>query len=338
MAWLKIGDNAATYPPLMSIAGMPGADMRTVNEVFGFMVRLAIQSAAHMTDYVVDVGTVYMAGASETDRLLDYACRAKLLSQITTDGLISYRIVADPEFIHMRSRAEILWERQQRKDTRDDHLIVPVLLRDGDNCRWCGTSVVWRGRKSKSSGEFDHLNPGEAGTVETMVVACRSCNAQRGADPKAWASRSTLLPVPKKPRYGEATAEKLQNNGYPSIVANIAADETAAPQAAAKPQRREAPIEREAIMTPETPAEIELNGNSKSISRSVKTDYAGSGRDGNGRDGSGLDGTGGDRTGNTGTPPPAWAGATWPSEETAPAPKPQHTKKRRRGKRGGRKR
>lgn len=242
MPWMKSGDNAATYPALMAVAGMEGSDERAVNEVAGFLWRASTLGAAHMTDYLVNVGTLYMLAGTRTNLLVEWCTRAGLLTEIKQDGIKSYSIIADPEFIHMRLKDEIEWERQQRSDTRDPRLTVPVRLRDGDNCRWCGVSITWRGRSSGRSGEYDHLIPGQAATIDTLVVACRSCNgARKGGTAEqlaAWEENHPLRPAPTNPRYGKATAKHLQDNGYPHIVENIRSDEDSSDLAAAHTQRR----------------------------------------------------------------------------------------------------
>ena len=45
-------DTAATHPIVLAVAEHPDADDRSVNEVFGFMLRLAARSAQYLTDYV----------------------------------------------------------------------------------------------------------------------------------------------------------------------------------------------------------------------------------------------------------------------------------------------
>ena len=46
MPWLKTSDQAGTHPRVLGVAGLPGADARTVNEVFGFVSRLATLAAS----------------------------------------------------------------------------------------------------------------------------------------------------------------------------------------------------------------------------------------------------------------------------------------------------
>lgn len=199
----------------MQIAGFPGTDARTLNEVRGFINACATQSAGHVTDYLVDFGTAQMFGGARTKKLIGYCVRAGLLTEVDVDGVKQWALINDPEYIHIRTRAEIEWERQQRADTRDPGLMVPVRLRDGDNCRYCGVLVEWRGKKSHKSAEPDHREPGQAATVETLVVSCRRCNGARQDNPQ-WDDDHPLRPAPERPNYGKWTAAYLTENGYPT--------------------------------------------------------------------------------------------------------------------------
>lgn len=199
----------------MSVAGFTGADHRSINEIFGFFFRLSTQSAAHMTDYVVDVGTTQMIGGGNTAQLLKHSIRAGLLTKVRLDnGAVGYKLIDDPEFIHIRLKSEVEWERQQRADTADLRISIPVRARDGDLCRYCAVPVVWRGRNSKRKGTLDHLEPGEAGTPATMVVACLSCNSElRDLEGQ---ERAQLQPPPEIPFYTPFTADWLSKHGRPT--------------------------------------------------------------------------------------------------------------------------
>jgi hypothetical protein len=198
----------------MKVAGLPSADARSVNEVFGFFYRLSTQSSAHMTDYIVDAGTVAMIGGANAEQLVKFCLRVGLLTKIRHDGFTAYKLVDDPEFIHIRLKSEVEWERQQRADTSDLRLSVPVRARDGDLCRYCGLMVQWRGRTSPRKGTLDHLVPGEAATVATMVVACKGCNSE--LRDLAGQERDTLTAPPSEPFYSPFTAAWLTKNGRPT--------------------------------------------------------------------------------------------------------------------------
>lgn len=226
MPWVRFGDNAATYPKLLMIAGLPGADARAVNEVRGWLFACATQSGGHTTDYVIDFGTASLFGGTRTRKLIGWCIATGLLTMLPADGdLERWALINDPEFIHIRTKAELEWERQRRADTANASLIVPVRLRDGDNCRYCGLQVQWRGRKSTRSAEYDHRTPGQrARTPDDLVVACRSCNGARQDNPD-WDATHPLRPVPTVPRYSAITAAFLTENGQP-VAANLEPDAT----------------------------------------------------------------------------------------------------------------
>lgn len=304
MAWQRSGDTGATYPKLMAVRGDRTADERTVNEIAGYIWRLSMQSGAHLTDYILDIGTIELFGGPRTPELVRIAVRYGLLTKVKTANGAGYKIIDDPDFIHLRSRADVEWSRQQRADTRDLALIVPVRKRDGDNCRWCGFEVVWRGTKTKFSGEYDHLVRGQPGTVETMVVACRGCNSSRGVDTERWDSEHQLRPVPTAPRYGRWTAKLLTENGYPTTPTTEHDDAVErpapAPGADTAPTRVRpatgqaddpAPAPPRAQQSP--PARRELSSNSVRSDIEGPTERVVSGRVGSGTGGaSGRDGSG----------------------------------------------
>lgn len=216
MSWVRVGDNAATNPMIMAAAGIEGADDRLINELTGFIVRAATLSADHQTDYLVDWGTARMLAGSRTEFLISAALQLGLCREVTDSGVPKLAIIDDPDFIHLRLKKDVKWERQQRNDTRDLRLTVPVRRRDGDQCRWCQQVVHWRGRKSNVSGTYDHLQPGAPGTVDTLVVACLGCNSERGGNPDIWDADHQLLDPPAAPLYSQATADFLTANGFPT--------------------------------------------------------------------------------------------------------------------------
>ena len=219
MPWGRIGDTAAHHPTVLAVLEHEDADDRIVNELFGFVLRCAVQSAAHLTDYVINRGTaVSVAGASRAKELLDFGIYAGYLVELEIVGEDGhtrkvYKVIDDPDFIHIRTKEEIEFERQRKADNSDPALIVPVRLRDGDACRYCGMVVNWRARKGRLAGTYDHRVPGQKATVDTYVVSCTGCNAGRGNDAEA-DKRYPLLPVPNKPYYSPHTREWLEGNDW----------------------------------------------------------------------------------------------------------------------------
>jgi hypothetical protein len=219
--WLKAGDNAATHPIVLRVWGfvrsLTGKVLErdvAVNEVFGFVMRCALQSAGHTTDYVIEEGTALMVGGARTDRLLELARKAGYLRPAKKAGQRAWLLIDEPDFIHMRLKAEMEWEKQQRADAANPQLIVPVRLRDGDACRYCAAVVNWRDKRGGRGGTYDHREPATAATPQTLVVACRSCNSGRRDFTDA-DERYPLRPPPTHPYYSQATADFLANHGHP---------------------------------------------------------------------------------------------------------------------------
>lgn len=211
MPWLRGSDTLANYPIVLAPLEDERCDDRLVNEALGFVVRCAAQSAAHLQDYLVSRGTaVQMAGPSRVDILLDVAIRAGYLTVVEAEGRTAYKIIDDPEFLHLRLRDEVEWERQRKRDNRNPAVLVPVRYRDGDGCRYCGRIVNWSDRKGTFGGTYDHRVPKEAATPDTSVVCCRGCNSRRKDNPGAL----ELLPEPTEPYYGSDTIKWFAANQW----------------------------------------------------------------------------------------------------------------------------
>ncbi|MFE7605761.1 hypothetical protein ACFU1Q_11425 [Brachybacterium paraconglomeratum] len=191
---------------VLGVAELVGADERSVNEVFGFVMRLFLQAAQQGTDYRVSIGTA-MVLSPRYEALLAQAARSGLLSLIEEDGRRVIALVSDPEFMHMRTRESIAWENERKADTSDLSLILPVRLRDGDACRYCGNVVAFGMRKGNRGGTYDHLRPGQrASGPDELVVACRGCNSARGDGEGDRGPRHPLLPTPSaEQRYYSST-------------------------------------------------------------------------------------------------------------------------------------
>lgn len=215
MAWARWGDTSATHPIPLKVLEHEDCDDRLLNEVHGFISRCAAEAGSHKTDYVVTRGTaVLMAGPSRVEVMLEVAIFAGYLTEVTLDGSRAYKLVDDdPDFLHLRLKAEIEFEQQRRKDNSTPSLVVPVRLRDGDACRWCGRIVDWGSRKAGRSGTYDHLIAGQAASVDTYVVCCQSCNSSRKNGERPGGIEH-LLPVPDRPYYSTKTVEWLEGNEW----------------------------------------------------------------------------------------------------------------------------
>jgi hypothetical protein len=297
MPWLKLGDDAATHPIVMRVADRGAMAIDSLNAweratlVFGMVVRCAGQSAAHLTDHFVSVGTIMTMVGPEWERWAKEAARAGYWTKARVDGQPGYKIVAVEEFIHIRLKAEVEWERQQRNDTRNPDLTMPVRQRDGDGCRYCGVVVQWNARRGARAGTYDHVDPGKpAITVDDLVVACKACNSGRkdAATEEARANYQ-LRPVPRRPIYSAGTLAQLVKHGLTPRPGFQPDNAPATPHTEHDPSRPgfqpdNASSDLAAGQTTPTPVSAE--------NLTDRAGSAGSGRDGPGQVGPGLVGPG----------------------------------------------
>lgn len=214
MPWLKVSDQAANHPIVLSALEMEDADDRVMNELFGFVARCAVSAAAYETDYVLSVGVIkQIAGMSRWAPLTAAAVACGYFQTMQDDeGRVLYRLAEEKDLFHMILKDERAWANQQKRDVGNTKLTVPARKRDGDQCRWCGKIVSWKGdRRSGRAGTYEHLHPGEPATVDTLVIACGACNFARRDDAVNWAG--SLRPAPETPYYGAETVEYLRKHG-----------------------------------------------------------------------------------------------------------------------------
>lgn len=227
MAWLRLGDTAATYPKLLECGEHPEADEDTVDLVFGWFMRVAAQSAQHphRTDYIVSLATARLLGRTRarTDQLIKFAVFGGLMSECEVDGRRALSLINDPEFVHIKTQDVLDWERQRRDDNGKPELTVPVRFRDGDACRYCGRVVNFLARTGKLAGTYDHRPAGAPGDPERSVVACSSCNSSRKDLPLEIADEQwPLLGPPAVPYYASTTVKWL--HGHAALVESLGLD------------------------------------------------------------------------------------------------------------------
>jgi hypothetical protein len=218
VAWLKSSDTSYNHPIVLAPLTWPGDfldgldphDMCTV--LFGLAWRCATYCAQHGLDYFVpDTVVAMMAGLNWQTRA-DQVCMSGYWTRSDTgDG---WDLVDDAEHLfHIRRKAEIDWERARKRDTSNSALTVPVRLRDGDGCRYCGVVVQWSARRGGRAGTYDHRTPGApARSPDELLVCCASCNGTRADNPdaEAW----PLRPAPVDPYYGPDTIRFLARYGH----------------------------------------------------------------------------------------------------------------------------
>ena len=193
MTWQRSGDTAADDPRVLAVLSQPEADGRLLNEVRGFIWALSLESAKYKTDYAVNLGVTVKCAGGDFERaklLTDLCVRTGLLERVEINGLPGVKLIEDPDFIHLIKKAESDWDRQRKRDCSDPNLKWPVILRDGDHCRYCHHEVHWTGKMSNRKATLDHRIPGKPGTVDTLVVA-RATTARAVTTRTASGTRST---------------------------------------------------------------------------------------------------------------------------------------------------
>lgn len=215
MSWLKSSDASHMHPVVLQGLEHPDADDRTLNELFGCFARCAAYVAAFEGDYVIRMGPFkQIAGLSRAKPLIEQGVAAGYVTVVALDdGSEALRLVEDEDLFNMIPRTARDWARQRDADRRNTLLTAPVRLRDGDGCRYCGTPVIWGDQRGNRGGTYDHVIPGKAATIETYVVACRTCNSSRKQGRKEFDREHPLLDPPARPYYSRKSVEFLAEHG-----------------------------------------------------------------------------------------------------------------------------
>ncbi|MEX3563684.1 hypothetical protein VVR46_08125 [Corynebacterium phoceense] len=210
MPWLRIGDNISTHPYISKLLSATALDHQQKNEAFGVLIFLAVSSAAHLTDGIVEYGLLSQVAPGRERIVLDYLVKAEIASEVKVEGRAKIRLIADDEeFIHARRREEVEQDRRRARDKRTPGLLASVRLRDGDACRWCGNSVSWTNRAGNRAATYDSLTNHQDSTVDTLVISCKTCNSKRGAGKDL-----QLKPEPLNPIYGEKTVAFINEDEW----------------------------------------------------------------------------------------------------------------------------
>lgn len=204
MSFVRVGDTAAYDPRTLHPLEYDDGDIRHVNEVFGFSVRLAGESGGKEHDdtdrRVTRSMVLQMAGSKAyADWLMGFLVAAKVW---VPDGT-GYRLMNDPNYIHLLLQDEIDRNRIRKRDAKNPRLVAMALLRDGDNCRACGRRVNWADRKSPAGGTWEHVNINNQPTSQhEYVVYCFGCQNDPMAD---------VMEPPLTPHYSSKTRDRIKD-------------------------------------------------------------------------------------------------------------------------------
>lgn len=203
MAWSKFTDTTAFHPRLLRLAS--SRDVRQLNEAWGFVQRALTWSGQHYTDGFIPEGLALLLTPGRTDALVKVATKAGMLEKAKREGEAGWQILFEvDDLMHIRSKEEVDWEKRHRQQLRDPDIWIPVRVRDGDACRYCGRVVKWYDNKSDRGATLDHVDP----DGDELVVACRKCNGEK-QDRTPEQAGMVLLSAPAEPYYSGATIARL---------------------------------------------------------------------------------------------------------------------------------
>lgn len=292
MAWVRGGDTALTHPVVVRGMTVAGADSRTWRELYGTAHLLASVAGAHPTDPagLIEAGHLMQVCGPDHERLTAQLVEAGYLTPFERGGRPMWRLIDDPDLIHIRSRAEVEWDRRRKRDTSNADVTLRVLHRDGSACRYCGRTVSWTDRRGTRGATYDHRRAGEiVESPDDLVVACRGCNSSRKDDPTGqWERDHPLRPVPDPPHYCDHARARLAKGG---LTVDPASTPPATPPDDATRQTRPG-HQPGSGRRDERPA-----GDLADLAEGPEASFSGTGRDGSGRDGTGPDGPGLDGSG-----------------------------------------
>ncbi|CAB0715982.1 HNH endonuclease [Corynebacterium diphtheriae] len=212
MAWIRVGDtfNQAKEWTRAAELAIMRKDERLVDELKGVALSLYFQSAVSWSDYEISLGAAaIIIRQSRFDRVIADLKTIGVLSDLPPiDGVPRWKLLERKDFVHIIKEREKLMATKRKRDVNKGSLVVPVLLRDGSTCRYCGIDVNWKDNKNDDGGTFDHRCPEDETTVENFVVCCRGCNQLRGSIPDA-DMELPLLPAPVDPLYDDDLLKKI---------------------------------------------------------------------------------------------------------------------------------
>lgn len=259
MPWLRVDDTALVHPKVIRLRALErtsGAGHLTAEAVVGWVMLCATWSGQQLTDCWIPAGVGAMASPGWWPELADAALKVRMLKKARRDGQDGWLVCIDDGLFHLMSKDEVEKNRDKRRSTRQDGPKIDVLLRDGDQCRYCAQTVNPKDNRGKSGRgrDFDHPDPADR---DTFVVACTKCNGEKHARTPEQAGMTLLPPPdPAKRHFHDSTLEWLSKRNVdpwrpgsqpdtaperPGSQPDTAPSEREPARAAAAPQREPSP-------------------------------------------------------------------------------------------------
>lgn len=186
MAWVRLDDGFAEHPKIEE-AGPLAAWLH---------VAALCYCNRHLTDGFIPAGKVKrLADVPNVSRHIGALVKVGMWMEVEGGYAIHDYLQYQPSRDEVeKGRAEA---RRRSAMNADPELRRALRARDGDNCRYCGTTVNWRDRRGPNGGTYDHVHPMSKGgdeSLSNLVVCCRQCNLRKGDRTLDQAGMSLLPP------------------------------------------------------------------------------------------------------------------------------------------------
>jgi 5-methylcytosine-specific restriction endonuclease McrA len=198
MAWLKIDDGWYMHPKIRA-AGRDARDL---------WMQAACWCAQQENDgEVPDFMLAPLASLAELPADAAHPAAMRLVGLgLWEDSRSGPGWVFHDWHVYQPKRAALLARRKHDRRKKELHskTMEPIRLaareRDGESCRYCGTTVIFDGKGSRGphAATFDHVDPAGSNDLDNVVVACLSCNSRKKDRAPAEVGM-TLRPSPAPP-------------------------------------------------------------------------------------------------------------------------------------------
>ncbi|WP_394621258.1 HNH endonuclease [Lentzea sp. JNUCC 0626] len=186
MTWFKVDDGLHSHRK----------PMRAGLEAMGLWAVAGSWSAHHLTNGFVPDYAVMRWGVNAAElavRLVD----AQLWVDAEQDGDTGWRFRNWNKWQPTRNQVELerVWWQRKTALYRDPELLKDIRARDKNRCRYCGSLVNWKDRRSTVGATYDAVDPQAGNTLVNIVVSCRGCFIRKANRALVDVPDMALLPV-----------------------------------------------------------------------------------------------------------------------------------------------